>query len=331
MKRRSYLATLIAATWALVCCAALGTAHAENAADWPTHPIRIVVTVPAGGPQDIQARVNAQILSQAFGVGVVVENKPGGTGVLGVNYVAHARPDGYTLLAGTIGPIVAAPALNKSLPYAPLKDLAPITIAANYPLVILVSEHSRFHTFKELVEAAKARPDTISLGLLRGSSPHFLLEKLRETTGAKFLYIPYAGGNAPVTEVMAGHIEVYLTNTPGVVSLIRDGQIRALAIEGAHRAKALPEVPTLTELGYPNVEINGGWQALLAPAGTPTAIINRLHDALVAGLQAPDIKAGIEQNGGHLVLNSPQAFGAYLQAATPAITELARRGGIEPQ
>jgi tripartite-type tricarboxylate transporter receptor subunit TctC len=312
---------LAAALVALACA----TASAQAAEPWPARPVRIVVTYPPGGTSDLIARISAQILTEKLGKPFVVENRAGAGGNIGTDAVAKSPPDGYTLLQGTFGPITTAVALYPKLPYAPARDLIPIVIVADVPNLLLVHPSVPARTVTELVDLAKARPGKLNMAVSSlGGTPHLLTEMFQQKAGIRFTSIPYKGTAPALTDVVAGQVEVDFDALPAVLPFVKADRLRPLAIAGRSRVAQLPDVPTMAEAGYPDVEISA-WHGLLAPAGTPPEVIALVNRTLVSELRTPATRARLRELGAEVVASTPEEMDAFLRAETTRWTELIGR------
>ena len=278
--------------------------------------MRIIATYPPGGLSDVMARLSAQILTDALGKPFVVENRAGAAGVTGTDYVAKSPPDGYTLLMGSFGPMTTAPALTPNLPYAPLKDIAPIVIMSLVPNVLSVHPSVPAKNVAELVALAKSRPKPMSAAISGiGGTTHLLTELFKQQTGIELLNVPYKGTGPALNDLIGGQVEVDFENLPSILPLIKGGRVRAIAVANKKRLVQLPDVPTLGEAGYPDVEI-AAWHGLLAPAGTPKEIIATINRVIVAELKKPETIAKLRDMGVEVVGSSPEEMQAFLAAET---------------
>ncbi|HVR48590.1 MAG TPA: tripartite tricarboxylate transporter substrate binding protein [Pseudorhodoferax sp.] len=326
MLHRRHLLRLLGASGAL---ASAGLPlHAADTSYPNGKPIKIIATYQPGGTNDIMARLAAQIWSEALGVPVTVENRPGANGNLGTELVARARGDGHTLLAGTFGPIVTSPTLYADLPYDPLKDFAPVGILASVPNVIAVHPSSPARTLAEFIALAKGRPQKPPrFGIVVGGTPQFLVENLKRATGITLQNVQYKGGTSALNDLIGNHIDLYIDNVPAMLPQVRGGTIRALAVAADERSPVLPDVPTTRELGYPDAVISA-WHGILAPAGTPAAAVQKLNQTLVAALRTPAITERIVGQGGQVVANTPEQFSAFLRSEIARWAAVIRSAGI---
>ncbi|WP_194712912.1 Bug family tripartite tricarboxylate transporter substrate binding protein [Noviherbaspirillum soli] len=292
--------TLIAASLsALALSAIVLPAHAED--KWPSKPITYVVPFPAGGTTDILARLIGQKLGPALGTTVIIDNRPGAGGNIGSELVARAAPDGYTIMGGTISSHSINASLYK-LSYDPLKSFAPITLIGTNANVLVVNPGSPFKSVKELVAAAKAKPGSLSFASAgNGTSQHLSAELFKTMTGIDMVHIPYKGSAPAIQDVIGGQVPLMFDTTVVAGPFIQSGKVRPLAVTSAKRVASLPDVPTMAEAGVPGYEVVS-WQAMFAPAGTPSAIVQRLQTEVAAILKQPDIqerlaKLGVDPSG----------------------------------
>jgi tripartite-type tricarboxylate transporter receptor subunit TctC len=301
------------------------------AQQYPSRPIRIIVPFAPGGATDLPARLIAPKLSESLGQPVIVENKPGAGGVIGIDMVAKSAPDGYTLLMATNGELVMNPSIYPKLPYNPFKDLVPISVAVESPLVMLVSPSSPFKSVSDVLAAAKANPGSVTYATAgAGSTSHVLTEMLALRTGTKLLHVPYKGGAPASKAIVSGEVAMGLLNLGSAITLINGGRARALAVTSGTRVPELPSVPTLAELGVPDYA-DGIWVGMAAPAGVPQDVIHRLSAAVVKALEAPDVRAQLTQIGVHAVGSTPEQAAARIQRETPRYAEAIRQANIRPE
>jgi tripartite-type tricarboxylate transporter receptor subunit TctC len=297
---------------ALLCAFLAFGAGIANAQEYPTRPVRVIVPFSPGGAVDGPMRVIAQELSKRLGQQVVVENKPGAGATIGTEVVARAAPDGYTLLLASQTNAISA-SLYKSLPFDPIEDFTPISLIGREPGVLVVHPSLPVKTLQEFVAYAKARPgkvDYASSG--NGSGQHLFMAQLAAQTGMQLNHVPYRGSGQATTDVIAGLVPVSIPGTAGMVGHIKAGKLRALAVTGATRSPQLPEVPTVIESGVPGYEAYV-WMGLLAPKGTPAAIVDRLYRELTQVLAGPEAKAYMASAGIEIVGSSPADFGTFFR------------------
>lgn len=274
----------------LAATAATASLPAFADAAWPTRPIRMVVPFPAGSSPDLIARIVTEKLAAVLGQPVVVENRPGAGGNIGTGLVAKAAPDGYTLLFTINGPLVTAPSLYRHLSYDPMKQLAPVTLVATSPNVLVVDARLPAHTLREFVALAKARPGVLNYGSVgNGSAAHLAMEQLKAAAGIDLQHVPYAGFPQITTAMVGGQVQAGFMVPAIAMPMVTAGKLRVLAVTSAGRTGVLPSVPTVAESGYPGFEAIS-WQAILAPAGTPAPIVDRLYRELVRIIGSDDVR-----------------------------------------
>ncbi|AZG12680.1 Bug family tripartite tricarboxylate transporter substrate binding protein [Cupriavidus pauculus] len=274
----------------LAATAATASLPAFADAPWPARPIRMVVPFPAGSSPDLIARIVTEKLAAVLGQPVVVENRPGAGGNIGTGLVAKAAPDGYTLLFTINGPLVTAPSLYRHLSYDPMKQLAPVTLVATSPNVLVVDARLPAHTLHEFVALAKARPGVLNYGSVgNGSAAHLAMEQLKAAAGIDLQHVPYAGFPQITTAMVGGQVQAGFMVPAIAMPMVTAGKLRVLAVTSAGRTGVLPSVPTVAESGYPGFEAIS-WQAILAPAGTPAPIVDRLYRELVRIIGSDDVR-----------------------------------------
>jgi tripartite-type tricarboxylate transporter receptor subunit TctC len=277
------------------------------AQDYPNKPIRLVSNYAAGSSIDIIARLVAKPLSEQVGQPVIVENKPGAGGDIGTDVVAKAPKDGYTIGFASPGPLVFNPMMRKSMPFAP-GDVVPVTLLATGPNVLLVNPEVPAKNLTELIAYIKANPGKVSYASAgNGTSGHLAGELFRYLTKTDILHIPYKGNAEAVTDVLAGRVQLLFSGVPPIRAFVESGKLRAIAVADFKRSKQLPGVPTMAEAGLPGAE-SGAWYGILAPAGTPAPILDRLNAELVKVLQRPEVRAQFDQLGIDPVGNSRADF-----------------------
>jgi len=317
----------IAGIFAAALLAASVWAQDEPARNFPAKPIRIIVGYAAGGGNDIVLRIVAPKLAEGLGQPVIVENKPGAQSIVAAEYVAKAAPDGYTLLMGASGPIAMNPATYSRLPYSPLRDFVPISMIGSFPLIMVVNPALPIRSVKDLVDYAKANPDKANYG---ASAAPFQLasELLNLRTGARFAYIPYKGSNESTNAVMSGQVTMTIADPPPVTGPLAGGRVRGLAITSAARHPAWPDLPTLAEAGVPDIEIVL-WSGLLAPAGTPAAIVKKLQDEVARVVRLAEIRERLAGLAIDPVGNSSEEFARIIAADIAKWTAVAKAANIK--
>ncbi len=325
MRRALFVATLPL----LVAAGTFALAPSAQAQAWPSKPLRWFIPFPPGGGTDVMSRVMAQKLSERIGQPVVVENRPGSGGTIGLEAAARAPADGYNLVMGQAANLAVAPALYKKLPYDPVKDFAPITNAVSAPSVLVVNPALPVKTVKELSALARGRPDQLTFGSPgNGTTGHLAGEQFKIAAGAKMTHVPYKGNVPAMTDVLGGQVSMLFSTIPPVLGQIRSGRLRALATTGAQRSPVLPAVPTMVEGGLPSfVLVN--WWGVLAPAGTPPDIVNRINGELVKSLQLPDVRERIAAEGGEPSPTTPEQFARFIVAEIAKWAPLVRASGAQ--
>lgn len=284
------------------------SAFAQTAADWPNRPVRFLVPWPAGGLNDIIARSFNDKVSQALGKTIITDFKAGAAGRIGVTEVAKARPDGYTIGMGNLGPLTIFPSLYKQMPYSVKADLIPITMFAASPLVLVVSGDSPIKTAKDLIDAAKAKPGVLNYASVGPGSPaHLTFELLKKRAAMDLLHVPFKGTNESLPAMFAGDIHAMFDTLPLALPHIQAGKLRALAVTTSQRVPQLPDVPTLKELSLGDDEVVT-WYAVIAPAGTPQPIVDRLYKEYTAAAGTPEVKKMLTDNGLIYIPNTMAQF-----------------------
>jgi tripartite-type tricarboxylate transporter receptor subunit TctC len=321
MNRRRSLALLAFAALVPLVTPAAGQA-------WPDKPIRLIVTFPAGGGADYVARAIAPGLSQALGQSVVVENRGGANGAIGNEAVARAAPDGYTLLLGAAGPLTIAPHLEK-LHFDVFKDLTPVGLVAASPFVLTVNPSVPAKSVSELTALAKAQPGKLNCGSSgTGGAPHLACELYKSITGVKIVHVPYKGLAPAITDLLGGRVQVLFADVGLVASHVKGGTLRGLAVTSAQRSPALPDLPTMIEAGVPGYTA-GSWYAVLAPAGTPASVVDRVNAELSKLVASADIRAQFEKQGLTPGGGKPADFGRLMRDDYDKWGKLIRETGIK--
>jgi len=317
----------------LVAAAALATLATTSFAQvWPARPIRLVVPFPPGGGTDAAARLIGSKLTSQAGWTVVVDNKPGGGGNLGLDAVAKAPPDGYTIGLGQAANLAINPALYSKMPFDPLTDFVPITSVASQPVVLVVNATSPMKTLKDVVAASKDKPESLRIGLAgNGTVGHLAGEMLQRRAGFKMLNVPYKGAAPAMTDLLGNHVELNFASPPPAIPQLATGKVRALAVSSAQRVRNVPElvdVPTVSELGYPGFEaIN--WTGLVAPAGTPESVVDRINAEVQKALMDPEVQSKLAAEGSTPMGGTPKQFSDYIRAEHQKWGALIREADIK--
>ncbi|HEY4374967.1 MAG TPA: tripartite tricarboxylate transporter substrate binding protein [Burkholderiales bacterium] len=301
---------------AALACAALLLPAAARAADYPNHPVKLVVPFAPGGGNDVFARLLAQGLSVPLKQQVIVDNRPGAGGNIGSEFVAKSAPDGYTLLLGHTGTLAINPTLYAKLGYDPQKDLSPISTIASTPLVLVVAPAVKAGTVKELIAAAKAQPGQFNFASSgSGTGSHLAGELFNTMAGVKITHVPYKGTSPAVTDLLGGQVQMMFSVIPTALPYVQAGRLKALAVTGAHPLPMLPNVPTVAASGLPGFESTLSY-GILAPRGTPEAVIRVLHDETAKVQASPAFREQLAREGAEVLTGSSAEFGALIHAET---------------
>jgi tripartite-type tricarboxylate transporter receptor subunit TctC len=322
--------------WArgLVAACVLGTAasavYAQGNDAWPNRPLRVINPYAPGGPSDNIVRLLAEGIGSELGQAVIVESKPGGGTAIGANYVAHAAADGYTLLLGTVAPLIVQPNINKALPYNVAKDFTPVGMFATVPNLISVHPSVPVNSLAELISYAKANPGKLnyaSAGL--GSGPHLGGELFCKLTNVQLTHVPYAGAAPAVLAVLGDQVQVSFVNITPQIPHVKAGKLRALAIGSAKRSSIFPDVPTVAESGVPGY-VSESWNGLMAPTGTPRVAIDRIYAAMKVTMNKAAAQSTVATLGGEVTLLGPNEFGAYMKADEARLAPIIKSLNLSP-
>jgi tripartite-type tricarboxylate transporter receptor subunit TctC len=307
-------------------------ARAQQAAgNWPTKSVTLIVPYAAGGFGDTRMRLLARKLSDKLGQPVVVENKGGAGGVIGTAIVAKAAPDGYTIGSGHLAPLAVNPSMMQKLPYDVSKDIAPVILIENSPLVLSVANSVPVKNLGELIALAKKEPGKLTFGSSGiGGAHHLSGEMFREDAKIDIVHVPYKGGAPASTDLMAGHLSMMFEMGYAAMPSIKAGKIRPIAVTSAKRIDILPEVPTMAESGVPGFE-SYNWQGIIAPAGTPAPVIARLNTALNEILKDPDVVRAIAETGSQAAGGTPEAFGQFIETERQKWAKVIKAANIKPE
>jgi tripartite-type tricarboxylate transporter receptor subunit TctC len=325
---------LLAGGAALAAAALPGLARAQAA--WPTKPVRIVVPFNAGGTTDILARAVAQELGKTFGQGFIVDNKAGAGGNIGADFVAKSAPDGYTLLMGTVGTHAINQSLYSRMPFNPQKDFQPVTLVAGVPNVMVVNtakaKERGIHNVQDFIRYAKAHQGKLNMASSgNGTSIHLAGELFKSMTGIYMTHFPFTGSNPALLSLMAGDMDVMFDNLPSAMPHIKSGRLTALAVTSATRSAALPDVPTVAEAGGPSLKgfEASSWFGLLAPAGTPMDIVNRIQGEVARSLATPQMKERLAAQGAIPSGNTPAQFAQMIDRETKKWAAVVKASGAK--
>ena len=307
----------------LVCSTTLALAQ-----PFPTKPIRIVVPFPPAGPADMIVRPVAQRWSELLGQPMIIDNRPGAGGVIGASLVAKAPADGYTLFAGSAGPVAINVSLYRNLPFDPIRDFAPVMQTVSTQIILVLHPAFAPNSVKELIAHAKARPGQINYASTgTGTSPHLAMELLKNMAGISMQHVPYKGGAAAITDLLAGRVDLMFINISSALPHVHTKKLKALAVATQKRATVMPELPTLHEAGIAGFDAST-WHGILAPAGPPQAVITRLHATLAQSLRTPEVRSALLVQGAEPLEGSPQQFAAVIRADIAQWARLIKAAGI---
>ena len=312
----------------LVITASVSGVHAADAT-YPTRPVRLIVPYPPGGSTDPTARAYGGWLTDKFGVQFVIDNRPGAGATIGHGLAAKATPDGYTLLLGTSAGLVVSPAFGTKLPYDPIKDLAPIGLGVYAPFLLVIHPSVAAKTTKDLVDLAKAQPAKINFGSPGSGTPNHLgMELLQAMTGVQFTHVPYKGGGPATVDLIAGRIQAIFGSIPQWQSHLASGKVRAIGIGHPKRVKSMPDVPAIAETlpGFNNTS----WYGLLAPAGTPAPIIDKVNAEMTRAAANPEFIKHIESIGLEIASSTPKEMGDLIRMELARWTKVINAAGIKP-
>lgn len=315
---------------AVACLLAAAVSFAANAdTAYPSKPIHLIVPFPPAGGTDILSRLVASKLTETMKWSIVVENHPGAGGNIGVGMAAKAPNDGYTIVMGQTSNLAINPTLYKHLAYDPLKDFSPITTVASAPLVLVVSSDSPFKSLADIINLAKAKPGQVTFASPgNGTVAHMTIELLQKAAGVKFQHVPYKGSSQAITDLIGGQIQVFMSSIPTAISQIKAGRMRAIAVTSAGRSDDLPDTPSVAEAGYKGFEAST-WFGLLAPAGTPPAIVSKLNEKINLVLKMPDVRKRIQLEGATVLGSTPEQFQALLKTDIVKWGQVVKESGAQ--
>jgi tripartite-type tricarboxylate transporter receptor subunit TctC len=300
-----------------------------RAADYPNRPITLVVAFTPGGPSDVLARIVGKQMEQSLGQPVIIENRPGAGGNIAADSVAHAAGDGYTLLMGNNSILATNESLYKKLTYNPQKDFAPITLIGTQANILVVNNSVPAKSLKELIALAQAQPGKLNFASSgHGAAAHLAGELFKAEAKVDIVHVPYKGAAPALQDLIGGHSQLMFATAASVVGHIKGGKVRALAVTTRKRTQVLPELPTMDEAGLPGFEAST-WHGLVAPAGTPSPVIAKLHDAAVKALRDPGVQASLTRLGVDIVGDTPDDFKAYIAVEIPKWAAIVKASGAK--
>ncbi len=298
---------------------------------YPSKPLRMVITFPAGGPSDVVVRLISQRLTDQWGYPVIIDNRGGAGGIVGTEIVARATPDGYTFLVGTAGGMTINPALRSDLSYDPFRDFSPVGMLVVNPQILVAHPTLAAKNIRELVALAKQKPGQLNFASAgTGTATHLGLELLKLTAGIDVVHVPYKGGAPAVTDLIGGQVQLLWVSIPSVLPHVKAGRLRALAVSTAKRTTSAPDVPTVTESGYPGFEYSN-WNALFAPAGTPQPQLRKINAQVVAALSDPAVAQRLTAQGADPAPGTPEELGKYMRTDHERWKKVIRTANIKPQ
>ena len=313
----------------LLAVAALALSGSALGQTWPAKPIKVIVPYPPGGTSDILARALGPGITAALGQPWIVENKPGATGNGGADFVAKSPADGYTLLLGDIGSLAIAPSVVTTLPFDPVKDFAPVIMVAYSPHLLVTHPSVAAKDVKELIALGKAKPDSLNFAVSGiGGANHLAGIDFAQRAGIKWTYIPYKGGSQALTDMVGGQSQVMFNGMLATYPFVKDGKLKAIAISSAQRFASAPDIPTVAEMGMPGFE-TGSFQGIVAPANTPSEIVNKLHATITAVLATPEMKDRLDKAGAELRPQSPAQFGAFIRTEKERWAKVIKESGAK--
>jgi tripartite-type tricarboxylate transporter receptor subunit TctC len=327
--RRRAVRAIVAAFNIVAIASGMAMAHALAAEPFPAKPAHLIVPFPPGGPLDAIGRAIAQKLTEAWGQSVVVENKPGAGGNIGADYVAKSAPDGYTVVMGALSTHAVNPSLYAKMPYDAQKDFAPITLVAVTPNVLVVNPSLPVHSVKDLIAYAKANPGKLSFGSgSNGSAGHLAGELFKVDTGVDMVHVPYKGAAPAMQALLAGDTQLMFDNLASAMAQVKAGKLRALAVTTAQRSKLAPDLPTMAEAGVPGFDIST-WFGLLAPAGTPPAVIDKWNTDVTKILSAPEMRERFAAQGAEAAPDSPAEFARFIARELAKYAPIVKASGAK--
>jgi tripartite-type tricarboxylate transporter receptor subunit TctC len=320
-------------SWVMSVAAVVAALAIPNAASgqgaYPSKPIRMIVPFPPGGGTDILSRLVANKLTESAGWQIVVDNRGGAGGNIGLDAAAKAAPDGYTMVMGQTSNLTINPSLYTKLPYDSLRDFTPVSVVASSPIAFMVFAKAPYRTFKDLIAAGKAKPGEVTFATTgNGTVGHLTGELIQRIAGVKYVHVPYKGSAQAFPDLLGGRLGFFLASLETAIPQMKAGTIRTLAITSAQRVPALPDIPTVAESGYPGFETTT-WYGILVPKGTPQPIVARLSTEIVKVLESADVRERMAANGGATIKPGPAAFDAQLKSELTKWGRIIREAGVK--
>jgi tripartite-type tricarboxylate transporter receptor subunit TctC len=304
---------------------AVAAAAPSAAQTFPSKPIRFVVPYAAGGATDLIARTIGEKLSASLGQPVVVDNRPGAATILGAQLVAKSEADGHTILMATSTTLAINASLYSKLTYDPVRDFAPVTLVIEHPFVLLVNPTVPAQSVQDLIALAKSKSGQLAYASGgSGSFPHLAMALFQSMTGIDVIHVPYKGSAPALTDLMGGQVAMMFDNT--ALNYVKGGRLRALAVTTKQRLQVLPDVPAMAEAGVPGYELSA-WQGVVAPAGTPGPVVEKLNGEIVRALKLPDVQARLTADGGHIITSSPEEFASYIRSEIVRFAKIVKASG----
>ncbi|HZM45690.1 MAG TPA: tripartite tricarboxylate transporter substrate binding protein [Burkholderiales bacterium] len=320
------------AAWLLLPLVAVAWSGAASAADYPSRPLRLVVSFPPGGSADFQARILGTKLSEQLGQQFIIDNRPGGSGVVALETVAKSAPNGYTLLLGPMSGLTMNPAIFSKLPYDSVRDFVPISLTSRVTLALAASPSLPANSVKELIALAKASPGKLTYGSTGiGNVTHLAGEMLKSTAGIDLVHVPYKGAGPQLIDVMSGNVSIGFTSLTGAIPHVRAGKLKGLVVTSKQRHSAAPDIPTVAEVGMPDIEICTGWFGILAPARTPKAVVSRLNSEIMRVINTPETQQRFLGQGLDPATSTPEEFSALIKSDLVRWAKIIKDAGVRAE
>jgi tripartite-type tricarboxylate transporter receptor subunit TctC len=331
VRARRNAITRAAGALAMACSVLVAPALHAAVATYPSKPIRLIVPFAPGGGNDTVARTVAQRLSSALGQPVVVDNRPGAGGVLGAELAAKAPADGYTLFLGGVGSHAINPNLQRNMPYDPLRDFAPVSLIAAAPLIIVVHPSLPVKSVPDLIALAKSKPGALNYASNgNGSSSHLAAAMFESMTGTRMVHVPYKGLSPALQDLVTGQVQLMFSSVVGILPQVNAGKLRAIAVTSTNRLPLVPDLPTVAESGVPQYQ-SSSWYGILAPAGTPRDVVERLNSEIVRAVRDPEVQKVLASDGAVPIGSTPDEFAAHIRGELERLGKVIREARIEPQ